>query len=211
MKKVRNLRRVDLVKSVFGVGSRLTEGRQCRALTAWQGRGYQPNLPDFGPAFEVVTFVAPDHPLQPVVADVRSGNGIFHVTDLESRLEEHPFLPTSVHQLSRVGLAITSCDGEYLTLRAVDVRAARMINAARLGVARRGFLDRAVIEAFLLVRDPERRWLRVTDDRRLAAAWVLSTQWDIDCEDLLSCQRYVHLISRWFLPPVLRLVDRMTA
>jgi hypothetical protein len=174
-------------------------------------QGYLANLPEVGPAYEVVTFVGLGHPLRPVVAAVCLGRDRFTVGELLARMRVHPYSKLGLQKLSRAGLAIKEQVGDLVTLQGVDRRAARLINASRRGGSRRGFRDRFVIEAILLVRNPNRRWIRVTDGRRISAAWILAAQWDIDADDLLDCKRHVHLVSRWQLPPDRPAEDRQTA
>jgi len=211
VRQLRNLYRLDLVRSFSGPRARFTEGRQRRAMQRMQQQGYIACLPDTGPAYQLVTFVGPQHPLRSVIASLCLGRNRFPVAELQAHIGLHPFSRRGLDILARAGLAITGLVGDLVTLREADHRAARLINASRRGVSRKGFRDRAVVEAILHVGDPSRRWLRVTDHRRISAASILVGEWDIDAEDLLDCKRYVRLVSRWTLPTIFAAPERRTA
>lgn len=163
-------------------------------------RGWVTAMPAEGPPFEMVAFVHANHSLAQLVRAAANGQRRFALDPECTAL----VTPTGGHvdlcELGGVGLAIARISEDAIELLPADPRAARLVNAARHRVGRRGYRATAVIEAFLPCRNPECSRIIATASRRLYVAGLLAEHWAIDCEDLLDEKRWVRLVSRWFVP-----------
>lgn len=74
------------------------------------------------------------------------------------------------------------------------------MNESRHHTGRRGCKVQNIIQAFVPGRDPKRRRVNATENRRLFVAEVLDMDWDIETEGLLEERTWVRLVSRWRLP-----------
>ncbi len=211
MRTVHTRLRIEIVAAALGRGRRFTPRHQQVAFARKRSQGWIANLPPTGPPFQQVSLIGVGHPLAPIVEAVKSGQDVFAAGGLGPHLGAHPFCKEGLKMLSLAGLAIVAADETHVRLRATDPRAARLVNLARKGLSKKGFLDETVIEAFLAVRHPSRSRCSISDDRRLCAAEILVDDWEIDCDDLLEGHRYVRLVSRWLLPPMLVAVSESEA
>lgn len=167
MKGVRTRMRVEWVKAVLGNGCRFTVNQFWRVRWHLAERGWLMVAPTEGPALERVVVVNASSTAYGVVRAYRNRTRWFGIDELSRVIGDPINERAGVLHLATLGLALHHIDGNRVELRAADPRAARFVNEARLGPQTRGFGVRRVIEAFLLVRPPERRRVNITDDRRL--------------------------------------------
>lgn len=207
MKGIKAEFRSEMVTKTLGDRSKFTENHQRESFSHKWLQGWLTAMPPVGPAYEKVALVHETHPLVPIIKFAEAGKRTFGLAELERALENHPFSPDGHAVLSKSGLAITGFEDQSAILTPADPRAARYVNMSRFGLSSRGFQDRNVIEAFLANRDPHRRWIRVRDEVRMRTVEVLNSRWEIECDDLLNCQRFVKLASRWILVPPRGLSD----
>lgn len=197
MKGVRARMRVEWIKAVLGKGCRFTVNQFKRVRWRLAERGWLMAAPTEGPALERVVVVNAGSAAYGVVRAYGKGERWFAVEELSRAVGASISGRTGAIRLATVGLALLRVNGDRVELRSADPRAARFVNEARLGPQVRGFSARRVIEAFLLVRPPERRRINITDERRLLTADVLAKRWFIECDDLLNRRLCVRLVSTW--------------
>jgi hypothetical protein len=150
-----------------------------------------------GPLYERVPFVRADSALADLVRRYRAGERWFEIGALESLLKARISTAVGAARLARVGFAVVALRDERVQLRAADPRAALIVNEARCGADPDGYTANQLVEAFLLLRNPRRGGVRVTDDRRIKLDDVLKDDWGLRTEGLLTYEHRVRLRSRW--------------
>ena len=204
MRSTHHVTRQELLTAELPTARRFTEGQSARAFRGKEQRGWITAMPAAGAAFERVAFVHAHHALVGLVGHVRDGKEWFQEEDLSAELGGIWSAFWVLPQLAKIGLAVVDYGEDEVRLRPADPRAARFVNESRNNVGPRGYKIERLIEAFLPVRAPRCRDVRVTDDRRIALADVLDTSWEIGADDLFSERRRVRLASRW---TVLKVID----
>ena len=197
MKGVRAKTRVEWIKAVLGNGCRFTVNQFKRVRRRLAEQGSIMAAQAEGPAFERVVAVNANNTAFGVVRAYREGERWFAIDELTCAVGTSIESERGAFRLATLGLAVLNLSGNQVELRAVDPRAARLVNESRCGRQVRGFGVRRVVEAILSVRNPKRTRVNVNDDRRLLAAEALHDFWEIECDDLLAGRARVRLYSTW--------------
>ncbi len=200
MKGIRTATRSEWVRKVLGPKRKFTLRQMERVLHLRWFEGWITAMPAEGPALERLAIVHQGVPMAELVRAYQAGERWFARAEVEAILQTQVDTRLGAQRLGKAGFAIVGCENGRLEVRAVDPRTASLVNESRCRASNKGYSVRRVIEAVLHVRDPRRRRINITDDRRLMAAEVLLSSWSIECEDLLVGRLRVRLISKWTFP-----------